>query len=286
MKKYFLEKKVNWIAPILVFAMALSLGAENIIDGIAFKVNNAPVTLYELKSLQKSKNISEKEAKKELILKIIKAQEAERLQIIADETMIDEQIQAAATMKGISRDEFVANMISSGYSYEELRAFYKEYIQEQLLTQRILSTNLKIVDEKELRKFYDTHQKDFTLPKEVVVVQYASNNEKLLAQAINNPLMQIRGVDKREDKISLSSINPQIAQLFADTPKGKFTQILNNGGAVVAFYIKDKIGSSLLPYDQIKPMIMQKVVYSRKDKILQEYFERLLASAIITNVRE
>ncbi|WP_300223502.1 peptidylprolyl isomerase [uncultured Helicobacter sp.] len=270
----------------LIFALSLSLYAEKIVDGIAFKVNNSPVTLYEITSLQKSKNISQKEAKKELILKVIKAQEAERLQIIADETMIDEQIQAAATMKGISRDEFVANMISSGYSYEELRAFYKDYIQEQLLTQRILSTNLKIVDEKELKKFYDTHQKDFTLPKEVVVIQYASSNEKLLAQAMNNPIMQVRGVDKREDKISLSSINPQIAQLFADTPKGKFTQILNNGGAVVAFYIKDKIGSSLLPYEQIKPMIMQKVVYARKDKILQEYFERLLASAIVTNVRE
>ncbi|HIY44596.1 peptidylprolyl isomerase [uncultured Helicobacter sp.] len=270
----------------LIFALSLSLYAEKIVDGIAFKVNNSPVTLYEITSLQKSKNISQKEAKKELILKVIKAQEAERLQIIVDETMIDEQIQAAATMKGISRDEFVANMISSGYSYEELRAFYKDYIQEQLLTQRILSTNLKIVDEKELKKFYDTHQKDFTLPKEVVVIQYASSNEKLLAQAMNNPIMQVRGVDKREDKISLSSINPQIAQLFADTPKGKFTQILNNGGAVVAFYIKDKIGSSLLPYEQIKPMIMQKVVYARKDKILQEYFERLLASAIVTNVRE
>ncbi|RDU69905.1 peptidyl-prolyl cis-trans isomerase [Helicobacter cholecystus] len=266
--------------------MIVGLRAENIIDGIAFKVNNAPVTLYELKSLQKSKNISEKEAKKELILKVIKAQEAQRLQIVADETMIDQQIQEAASMKGISRDEFVANMISSGYSYEELRAFYKNYIQEQLLTQRILSTNLKIVDEQELKKFYDSHQKDFTLPQEVVVIQYASNNEKLLAQAMNNPLMQIRGVDKREDRISLLSINPQIAQLFADTPKGKFTQILNNGGAVVAFYVKDKIGSSLLPYDQIKPMIMQKVVYARKDKILQEYFERLLASAIITNIRE
>ena len=262
----------------LIFALSLSLYAEKIVDGIAFKVNNSPVTLYEITSLQKSKNISQKEAKKELILKAIKAQEAERLQIIVDETMIDEQIQAAATMKGISRDEFVANMISSGYSYEELRAFYKDYIQEQLLTQRILSTNLKIVDEKELKKFYDT--------KEVVVIQYASSNEKLLAQAMNNPIMQVRGVDKREDKISLSSINPQIAQLFADTPKGKFTQILNNGGAVVAFYIKDKIGSSLLPYEQIKPMIMQKVVYARKDKILQEYFERLLASAIVTNVRE
>ena len=270
----------------LIFALSLSLYAEKIVDGIAFKVNNSPVTLYEITSLQKSKNISQKEAKKELILKVIKAQEAERLQIIVDETMIDEQIQAAATMKGISRDEFVANMISSGYSYEELRAFYKDYIQEQLLTQRILSTNLKIVDEKELKKFYDTHQKDFTLPKEIVVIQYASSNEKLLAQAMNNPIMQVRGVDKREDKISLSSINPQIAQLFADTPKGKFTQILNNGGAVVAFYIKDKIGSSLLPYEQIKPMIMQKVVYARKDKILQEYFERLLASAIVTNVRE
>lgn len=263
----------------------LSLSAQSIVDGIAFKVNNYPVTMYELQSLQKSKNISAKQARDELILKVIKMQEAQRLQIIADETMIDEQIQAAATMKGISRDEFVANMIGSGYSYEELRMFYKEYIQNELLTQKILSTNLKIVDEKELKKFYDTHQKDFTLPKEVVVIQYASNNDKLLAQAMNNPLMQIRGVEKREEKITLSNINPQIAQLFADTPKGEFTQILNNGGAVLAFYIKDKIGSTLMPYEQIKPMIMQKIVYARKDKILQEYFERLIASAIITNVR-
>lgn len=263
----------------------LFLSAQSIVDGIAFKVNNYPVTMYELQSLQKSKNISAKQARDELILKVIKMQEAQRLQIIADERMIDEQIQAAATMKGISRDEFVANMIGSGYSYEELRMFYKEYIQNELLTQKILSTNLKIVDEKELKKFYDTHQKDFTLPKEVVVIQYASNNDKLLAQAMNNPLMQIRGVEKREEKITLSNINPQIAQLFADTPKGEFTQILNNGGAVLAFYIKDKIGSTLMPYEQIKPMIMQKIVYARKDKILQEYFERLIASAIITNVR-
>lgn len=265
--------------------MFLFLSAQNIVDGIAFKVNNYPVTMYELQSLQKSKNISAKQAREELILKVIKMQEAQRLQIIADERMIDEQIQAAATMKGISRDEFVANMIGSGYSYEELRAFYKDYIQNELLTQKILSTNLRIVDEKELKKFYDTHQKDFTLPKEVVVIQYASNNDKLLAQAMNNPLMQIRGVEKREEKITLGNINPQIAQLFADTPKGEFTQILNNGGAVLAFYIKDKIGSTLMPYEQIKPMIMQKIVYARKDKILQEYYERLVASAIITNVR-
>lgn len=266
--------------------LALCLQAQNIVDGIAFKVNNYPVTLYELQSLQQNQKLSPKQAREQLILKVIKMQEAERLQIIADETMIDQQIQAAATMKGISRDEFVANMIGSGYSYEELRAFYKEYIQNELLTQRILSTNLKIVDEKELKKFYDTHQKDFTLPKEVVVIQYASNNDKLLAQAMNNPLMQIRGVEKREEKISLANINPQIAQLFADTPKGEFTQILNNGGAVLAFYIKDKIGSTTLPYEQIKPMIMQKIVYERKDLILKEYFERLVASAIITDVRK
>lgn len=268
------------------FSFFLFLYAENFIDGIALKVNNYPITIYEIESLKQQKNLSTKEAEDELVLRLIKKQEAERLQIIADETMIDQQIQAAATMKGISRDEFVANMIGSGYSYEELRAFYKEYIQNELLTQRILSTNLKIVDEKELKKFYDTHQKDFTLPKEVVVIQYASNNDKLLAQAMNNPLMQIRGVEKREEKISLANINPQIAQLFADTPKGEFTQILNNGGAVLAFYIKDKIGSTTLPYEQIKPMIMQKIVYERKDLILKEYFERLVASAIITNVRK
>lgn len=54
----------------------LSLSAQSIVDGIAFKVNNYPVTMYELQSLQKSKNISAKQAREELILKVIKMQEA------------------------------------------------------------------------------------------------------------------------------------------------------------------------------------------------------------------
>lgn len=270
----------------LISLLPIFLCASNIIDGIAFKVNNYPITLFELTQLQKEKNISRSEAKRLLILKAIKLQEAERLQVFADEIAIDKQIEAAASMQGISRDQFVANMISNGYSYEELRQFYKEHVQEELLTQRILSTNLKIIDEKELKKYYDEHTKEFTLPKEVIVIQYAAQNEKMLAQAINNPLIQTSGVNKREERVSLSGINPQIAQMFAQTKKGSFTPIINNGGASLAFYIKDKIGSVLMPFDQMKPMIMQQIILSRKESILQEYFDRLITSAVITNIRD
>ncbi len=269
----------------LIFS-GLFLFASNPVDGIAFKVNNYPITLYELATLQKEKKISKDEAQRLLILKAIKIQEAQKLQIIADEISIDKQIEAAASMKGISRDEFVAQMIGNGYSYEELRAFYKEQIQEELLTQRILSTSLKIIDEKEIRKYYDDHKKEFTLPKEVVIIQYAAQNEKMLAQAINNPLVQTPGVSRREERVTLAGINPQIAQMFAQTKKGEFTPVINNGGVSLSFYIKDKIGSILMPFEQIKPMIMQQVVLSRKEKILQEYFDRLITSAIITKVRD
>ena len=269
----------------LIFS-GLFLFASNPVDGIAFKVNNYPITLYELATLQKEKKISKDEAQRLLILKAIKIQEAQKLQIIADEISIDKQIESAASMKGISRDEFVAQMIGNGYSYEELRAFYKEQIQEELLTQRILSTSLKIIDEKEIRKYYDDHKKEFTLPKEVVIIQYAAQNEKMLAQAINNPLVQTPGVSRREERVTLAGINPQIAQMFAQTKKGEFTPVINNGGVSLSFYIKDKIGSILMPFEQIKPMIMQQVVLSRKEKILQEYFDRLITSAIITKVRD
>lgn len=280
-----MNTKISFLISILCLLLEASQ-AETLIDGIAFKVNNYPITLYEISRLKKDKKISDKEARHLLILKAVKLQEMQRLQIEASELDIDRQIEAAASMKGISRDEFVAGMLDDGYSYEELRSFYKDQIEDDLLTQRILSTSLKIVDERELKKYYDEHKNEFSMPKEVVVIQYAAQNEKMLAQAINNPLIRIPGVSRREEKVALSGVNLQIAQLFAQTQKGQFTPIVNNGGASLAFYIKDKTGSILMPFDQIKQLIMQKVILSRKEKILQEYFDRLIASAIVVEIRK
>lgn len=271
---------------LLCFLSFLSSQTSTIVDGIAFKVNNYPITLYELSQLQKQKKISKSEAKKLLILKAIKIQEAKKLQIEVDELTIDKQIESMATTKGISRDEFVAHMFDDGYSYEDLRSFYREQIQEELLTQRILSTSLKIIDEKELKRYYNEHQEEFSIPEEVVVIQYAAQNEQLLSQAIANPLLRTRGVSRREERVKLAGINPQIAQMFAQTQKGQFTPTINNGSASLAFYIKDKIGKISLPFDQIKPLVTQQIILSRKEKILQEYFDRLIASAIITNIRD
>lgn len=274
-----------YLAPILCLLLETSQ-AETLIDGIAFKVNNYPITIYEISKLKRDKKISDEEARHLLILKAVKLQEMQRLQIEANELDIDRQIEAAASIKGISRDKFVAGMLDDGYSYEELRSFYKDQIEDDLLTQRILSTSLKIVDERELKKYYDEHKDEFSMPKEVVVIQYAAQNEKMLTQAINNPLIRIPGVSRREEKVALSRINLQIAQLFAQTQKGQFTPIINNGGASLAFYIKDKTGSILMPFDQIKQLIIQKVILSRKEKILQEYFDRLIASAIVVEIRK
>lgn len=274
-----------YLTSILLFLLQ-ALQATALINGIAFKVNNYPITLYEISKLKKDKKISDKEARYLLILKAVKLQEIQRLQIEANEIDIDREIEAAASMKGISRDEFVEGMLSNGYSYEELRSFYRDQIKDDLLTQRILSTSLKIVDERELKKYYNEHEKEFSMPKEVVVIQYAAQNEKMLTQAISNPLIQMPGVSRREEKVNLTEINPQIAQLFTQTKKGQFTPIINNGGASLAFYIKDKMGSALMPFDQIKQFVMQKVILSRKEKLLQEYFDRLIASAIVVEIRK
>lgn len=282
-----MNKKTNLfhLTSILLFLLQV-LQATTPINGIALKVNNYPITLYEISKLKKDKKISDEEARRLLILKAVKLQEMQRLQIEANELDIDREIEAAASMKGISRDEFVEGMLGNGYSYEELRSFYRDQIKNDLLTQRILSTSLKIVDERELKKYYDEHEKEFSMPKEVIVIQYAAQNEKMLAQAISNPLIRMPGVSRREERVNLTEVNPQIAQLFAQTKKGQFTPIINNGGASLAFYIKDKMGNALMPFDQIKQFIMQRVILSRKEKLLQEYFDRLIASAIVVEIRK
>lgn len=258
-----------------------------IIGGIAITVNGDPITLYEITQTQKKLKLDKQKAIDVLIADRIKSQEIKRLNIHIDDTRIENEIKNIAKHNGMDYDTFIATLMKQGINYGKYKDEFKEQIETQELLRSVLLSNVNTAGETEMRNYYNKHKEEFTVPKEVETIRYVSKDPEALKKATENPMMKIANVDSGEEKISLESLNPQIAQVFIQTKTKSFTPILNAGeGSYVSFFIKDKIGTTEVPFQQAKNFIAQKLVEGNQDRILDEYFEKIRVKAKIKIIRE
>lgn len=258
-----------------------------IVGGIALTVNGDPITLYQIKETQKKLKIDEKQAVNALIAERLKTQEIKRLKINVDDARIDEEMDNIAKQNGMTRDGLIGALMKDGISYSEYRKKLKDQIQTQELLRNILLSNVNMAGETQMRDYYDKHKDEFIVPKKVQTIRYVSSSSSSLQEAMASPSLSVTGVDKGEEDIDIDTLNPQIAQVFIQTPKNNFTPVLNAGGGnYVAFLIKNKIGETEIPYDQAKNFIAQKLVQSNQDMVLNEYFEKIRVKAKINVIRE
>lgn len=261
--------------------------AGNIIGGIAITVNGDPITLYEIAQTQKKLKVDKQKAIDVLIADRIKTQEIKRLNINVDDARVEAEIKNIAKRNGMDYDTFIATLMKQGVNYGKYKDELKEQIQTQELLRSVLLSNVNTAGETQMRDYYNKHQEEFSIPKEVETIRYVSKDPEALKKAIQNPMMKITGVDSGEEKISLESLNPQIAQVFIQTKNKDFTPILNAGeGSYVSFFIKDKVGTVQVPFAQAKNFIAQKLVEGNQDRILDEYFEKIRVKAKINIIRE
>ncbi|PAF47512.1 hypothetical protein BKH46_03535 [Helicobacter sp. 12S02634-8] len=260
---------------------------SNIIAGIAITVNGDPITLYQIQQMEKNSKVSKQKAIDILIAQALKAQEIKRLHIQVDDARVEQEIENIAKHNGMDRDSFMSALMNQGINYTKYKDDLKEQIETQELLRNVLLSSVNTAGESEMRTYYDKHKEEFTIPKEVHTIRYVSKDPEALKKAIQNPMMKITGVDTGEEKISLDSLNPQVAQVFIQTPKSNFTPILNAGeGSYVSFFIKDKVGEAQIPFEQAKNFIAQKLVESSQERILDEYFEKIRIKAKINIIRE
>lgn len=153
--------------------------------------------------------------------------------------------------------------------------------------QRILASNVNISSEEELLSYYTRNKKEFMVPSSVRVVRYLAQSDDELQKAIAAPNKNIKGVQKFNETITLSSLSPQIAQVFLSTPNNEFTPVLATGGnGFVCFLIKERLGESLLDFEEAKPIINQKIMAHKEQSIIAEHFNKIRSSANIVTLRE
>ncbi|TLD90119.1 MULTISPECIES: peptidylprolyl isomerase [Helicobacter] len=273
------------IVYVLLICAGVGLYAE-VVAGVALRVNGYAITLYEIEKTQKELRISKQEAIDILINERLRDDEIERFKISVDDFKVDEEIAHIAANMNLSKEQLLAK-VTKDMSLQEYRAQIKKQIQTRDLMQRILASNVNISSEEELLSYYTRNKKEFMVPSSVRVVRYLAQSDDELQKAIAAPNKNIKGVQKFNETITLSSLSPQIAQVFLSTPNNEFTPVLATGGnGFVCFLIKERLGESLLDFEEAKPIINQKIMAHKEQSIIAEHFNKIRSSANIVTLRE
>ncbi|MFA4718043.1 SurA protein [Helicobacter pylori] len=259
---------------------------DKVVGGISLLVNGSPITLYQIQEEQEKSKVSKAQARDRLIAERIKNQEIERLKIHVDDDKLDQEMAMMAQQQGMDLDHFKQMLMAEGH-YKLYRDQLKEHLEMQELLRNILLTNVDTSSETKMRKYYNKHKEQFSIPTEIETVRYTSTNQEDLERAMSNPNLEVPGVSKANEKIEMKTLNPQIAQVFISHEEGSFTPVMNGGGGqFITFYIKEKKGKNEVSFSQAKQFIAQKLVEESKDKILEEHFEKLRVKSRIVMIRE
>lgn len=269
-----------------IFLLGCGLLLAKIVAGVAITVNGDPITLYEIAQTQKERKISKEKAIDFLISQKIKDQELERLKIDVSDSRIDDEIRDMAYRNNLTVDEvFKRIKAQEGLSPDAYKKRFKEQLKTQELMRAVLSSNM--AGESEIREYYNAHEDEFNMPKEILVMRFSSTNKEALEKAIKQPDVATVGVERVKEKIPIDTLPSQIVGVFTKTKVGHFTEILNGGnGNFMAFLIKERVGDEKLSYQQARNMIAQRLTESRQDRILEDYFEKVKKKASIVRLRE
>ena len=258
---------------------------SNTIDGIAIKVNGNIITMHEIQKLQDSAKIRKQEAIERIIRDKLRENEIKRLGIKIDDTKLDEEINNIASANNITKDELINTLKSQGIDFDTYKNGLREHLLNRDLMQKILQTNINLANDEELKKYYDSNEALFTFPTIIKVTSYTSTNDGALQQFLSNPLILNPEVQAKEEEIDIKNLPPQIVNIFLNTPEKKFTPVLNSGNTLIVFFIKEKTKQELMPFEDIKPNIMQKYAEAKENELLNEYFNKIKASTKIEYIR-
>lgn len=266
--------------------MSSVIGAPSMVNGIAFFVNGSPVTLLEVYQMQQSQKVTQDVAVDRLINARLHKEEIKRRGIVVNELEIDDEITRIAKQNKATYAQVKSYVESNGGSFVQ----YKENIRQELLRKKlyqlIVQDGIRMADEKELQGYYEANKKDFLIPQSIDVVKFYSKDNKALERVISTKGKTMpKGVSTENEVLQTAALNPQIVLSFTQGKIGEFTPIFPVGDTFMTFLIKAKNNPSLLPYENVRNVVLQKIMQQKEDYLIYEYFEKLRSNAKVNIVR-
>lgn len=269
---------------VLTVSLCTSVAISGIITGVSVIINDEPITLYEVYKYSEKYNISKKDALDILIRQKLEDAQIKKFRISADTFEVDQYIENLAAKSNLSQYEFLNALKAKNIKIDDYKADVKTKIKRDKLYREIFADKPGIIEESDLKTFYKENPEQFKIADSFSTSIYIGSEENL--QAITqNPMLRPEGVMVEEKIISAATLDNKLKSLLNSTKDRAFTQILTIQNKPTMFYMKEKSGVSVLPYAKVKDSIYSFLSNKKEQEIINDYFEKIKASAAIKVLR-
>jgi hypothetical protein len=258
---------------------------SGIVTGISVIINNEPITLYEVYKYSKKYKISKKESLDILIRQKLEDAEIKKYRISTDLFEVNERVKRLAQQNNLSEYEFLNLLKSKNIKISKYKEDLKTKIKKEKLYRQILSSKISQVTAKDAKNFYKKNISQFKFASGFDVSIYIAKNRADLRAIKKNPMLRLQNVEVKEKSLVANNMDKKLVGLLNNTKEGSFTQILSIQNRPTMFYIKAKKGLRTIAYEKVKNNIYNVLSRKKEEKTINNYFEKIKASAAIKVLR-
>jgi parvulin-like peptidyl-prolyl isomerase len=266
---------------LLGFITLLTLSQAKMVDAIAIIVEGEPITTAEIRAVQQQMQVSKEQATNLLIQD--RLQKSAMRDVFIAESDIDAKIAAIAAQNHLTVPKMQKILKEQGTSWNRYRSSVKEAMKKEKFFQEKVVSTIATPSEDELKIFYKNHQKEFTIPASVNLIEYSAPSEesmKNFLQTKNPKGVKIRSVTK-----STKDLNPTLLGSILQTQDGSFTRPFNAGDRYISYKVLSKQGKVNMPFEAAQGAVAAKWKQQQQSKALKDYFEKIKTNADIQILR-
>ena len=301
---------VVWLLALL--APMSSFAEEVVYDRILVKINDDIITLFDLeeemkpiyskidkRKLTSAQKEQLEELRKQTLEKMINdklmAQEIQKYQIVIPDEVIDDEIKSMKEERGLDDEQFQEMVKGDGLTMEEFRSRLKSVIEKQELLGYMVHSKVLVTDS-EIQKEYEARHDDYLmekmvelsiilLPSDVSAVEVKKrieDGELTFAQAAAKYSIG-PGSDKGGSigDLNWSDLADEWKQSLEGVPAGGVGSPISVQGKEALLSPVKIVENRLVPLEEVKDDISDKLMQKKRDEVFDSYFEKLKQSSVI-----
>jgi hypothetical protein len=262
---------------VLVLTTLFTTLFGDILNGVAIRVNDGVITLYDLETAQKEFQKSKSEVKEILIHKLLEDSEIKKYKLEVSNSEFETFINRVLQQRGIPSKELL------------FRTFPKEKLRREAtipkLYQLLSSQSMENPTEEDLKEFFEKNLERYQASSEFDITIYSSRSPVELQKKIYNPLLNSKFVRVEKQKVQRDKLPPQLSQVLQDLKEREFSPIFQMGTLSVSIFLNEKSGGKDISFETVKDRVRGEYYFEQQQKIVQKHFQKLREEAIIEYIR-
>ena len=276
-------KKISFAAFLLSFCLA---NASQISNGIAVVIENEPITINELRKAAAQLKTDETTALNLLIRDRLETAQIKNLKIEASDYEVNQRLEKIANDSGMNVAGLRSAVTSKGGDYAQFKDDVAKSIKQEKLYQSIFSEAKINISENAARAYFEQNPSAFARFSDISVTRYVAPSADFLEVARkSSPMNTNHSVHMDVLDLKSEQIPPQLRTIFQQTPDGTFTQIFQTPEGFEMFYVAAKKGQVVPSFEEVKNEAMNAVYRLEQERVIGEYFNKLLAKANVKHLR-